>query len=457
VAASPYLFLVLQCDPPFGAAARYCLADVDEVLFLRHQATELTRSTENGRRRLVWRIRDRSLSSTHARLVRELGGWTLEDAGSTNGSMVNGARVTRARLDDGDRIELGETFFLYRAALSHDPDAEPYLAAGDSKAAGAGLATLSPALDCQLAQLRDLAPSSVSVLISGESGTGKELAARALHQLSGRSGAFVAVNCGALPATLVESQLFGHRKGAFSGATEDRPGLIRSADRGTLFLDEIGDLPLPAQAALLRVLQEREVMAVGATRTQSVDVRWAAATHRALDALVAAGECRADLLARLNGWTLRLPPLRERRQDLGLIAEALLARLPTAGVVPVSFTWEAARALFNYDWPLNVRELEQALSAATILSRGRIDLQHLPAAVRAGPEKTNEQEPSSAAQAKVQEPLSAEDEALRSELLTLFERERGNVAAVARALGKAPMQIRRWAKRFAIEPDRFRD
>ncbi|MGZ3406126.1 MAG: AAA-type ATPase lid domain-containing protein, partial [Polyangia bacterium] len=172
-----------------------------------------------------------------------------------------------------------------------------------------------------------------------------------------------------------------------------------------------------------------------------IDVRVVAATHRDLDALVAAGQFRADLLARLGGWTLTLPPLRERLEDLGLLL-AGLAPQPS-----VTLTWEAARALLRYDWPLNVRELETCVTAAVVLSGGAIDVAHLPPAL------TQSEAPAPPAS---RQPLSAEDESRRAELEKLLQAESGNVAAVARALGKAPVQIRRWARRYQLDPDQFR-
>ena len=452
----PYLFLVLRCDPPLGAASRHCLDGLDEVRFVRSRAPAALRSRVDGRECLELRLPDPSLSSTHARLTRGLDRWTLEDERSTNGSMLNGARVERALVADGDLIELGQTFFLYRESLPELGDGAPDLAVAQLPPSAPGLATLSPALSMQLDQLRKLAPSTLSILVRGESGCGKELIARAIHQLSARKGPFVAVNCGALPATLVESELFGYRKGAFSGANDDRLGLVRSADRGTLFLDEIGDLPLPAQAALLRVLQEREVSPVGSTRAFAVDVRFVAATHRDLDAMVAAGQFRADLLARLDGWTLALPPLRERREDLGLLADALLARSAGERKRPVSLTWDAARALLRHDWPLNIRELEQSLTAAAILSGGNIELAHLPGAIRRGVSSPVAAAPEPAETEIADGPLSPADEQRRQELIAHLTTHQGNVAAVARAMAKAPIQIRRWLVRYGLDLDRFR-
>ena len=208
--------------------------------------------------------------------------------------------------------------------------------------------------------------------------------ARAIHELSGRRGAFVGVNCGALPQALIEDELFGHRRGAFTGAVDDRPGLVRSAEGGTLFLDEIGELPAASQVAFLRVLQEREVVPLGSDRPIKVDIRLCAATLRDLDELVASGRFRRDLHARLFDLTIELPPLRERRADLGLLVRALLARIP--GGAGARFAPAALRALVRHDWPSNIRELEKALRGAVARASGEaIELRHLPEAARREP------------------------------------------------------------------------
>jgi transcriptional regulator with GAF, ATPase, and Fis domain len=284
------------------------------------------------------------------------------------------------------------------------------------------------------------------------------VAAQAVHALSGRSGAFVAVNCGALPETLVESQLFGHRKGAFSGATEDRPGLVRSAHRGTLFLDEIGDLPLDSQAALLRVLQERQVMPIGATQPVEVDLRLCAATHRPLERLVAQGKFREDLLARLMGYTVQLPSLRERREDLGLITGALLRRVAGERAERVTFAKDAARAIFRHGWPLNIRELEKCLAAAVVLAGdGPIQRDHLPAQLATTATTTSEpkSEPSLEGSNSGIRALSSDDADKRARLVALLTEHGGNISAVARALGKDRVQIRRWLQRFQLDPESF--
>ena len=214
-----------------------------------------------------------------------------------------------------------------------------------------------------------VAPTDSTVLIQGESGTGKELVARALHEHSRRINApMISVNCAAIPETLIESELFGHEKGSFTGATAGRTGLVEAADGGTLFLDEIGELPLEAQARLLRVLQEGEIRRVGSVQSHKVDVRLVAATHRDLKTLARQGLFREDLYYRLNVIELRLPPLREREDDVMLIAEALLRRAAKKmGLSGLHFTQEAANSIRQYNWPGNVRELENAIERAAIL------------------------------------------------------------------------------------------
>jgi transcriptional regulator with GAF, ATPase, and Fis domain len=367
----------------------------------------------------------------------------IEDRQSKNRVLINGVPTERASLSDGDLIELGRTFFLFRqVSRAAGPIADlDGSALTDTPPA---LRTLSVELEHTLARLSAVARSSVAVLVRGESGTGKELAARALHALSDRKGQLVAVNCGALPSGLVESELFGHEKGAFSGASSAKLGLFRAADRGTLLLDEIGDLAPQSQAALLRALQESEVTPVGAHRAVRLDVRTVSATHRDLEAMTAAGGFRHDLLARLAGYTLSLPPLRERLEDLGLLIGTLLERADPGrrfAIEPV-----AARALFQHDWPHNVRELEQALRAAAALAGdGLIRQQHLPDCVRA---------PRTEAAASAAP--SERDRALAFELSRLLANHAGNIAGVAREMGKDRTQIRRWLKRFGIDAERFR-
>jgi transcriptional regulator with AAA-type ATPase domain len=430
------LVLSMCCDRPMTAPSRHVLTGLDEVRFGRGDA-KMTRDA----RRLTLRIPDPRMSSDHGRLVRDGAAWRLDDPSSKNGCILNGELTRTEVLGDGDVLELGHTFFLFRLAAAA-PGA-PDLDADALTPPAPDLATFAGGLAESYARLARVADTDVPVLVFGETGTGKELVARAVHALSARKGPFVAVNCGALPETLVEAELFGAKRGAFSGATADRPGLVRGADGGTLFLDEIAELRASSQAAFLRVLQEREVMPLGDTRAQKVDVRFVAATHRKLDDLVQSGGFRRDLYARLFGFTIELPPLRARREDLGLLVRALLARRP--GGVSASFTPAAARMLHAYDWPLNVRELEKVLASAVALAKGRaIDVADLPDVVRTPPA------PSSAATS------SSGDDALKAKLVALLETHRGNIAAVARAVGKDRMQVHRWVRRFAIDLDAFR-
>ncbi|WP_277052926.1 sigma-54-dependent transcriptional regulator [Zestomonas thermotolerans] len=235
-----------------------------------------------------------------------------------------------------------------------------------------GIIGSCPAMQELYGKIRKVAPTDSTVLIQGESGTGKELVARALHNLSRRAKApMISVNCAAIPETLIESELFGHEKGAFTGASAGRAGLVEAADGGTLFLDEIGELPLEAQARLLRVLQEGEIRRVGSVQSQKVDVRLIAATHRDLKSLAKTGQFREDLFYRLNVISLKLPPLRERGNDVIEIARLFLARQAAQmGRGELRFAADAEQAIRHYSWPGNVRELENAVERAVILCEG---------------------------------------------------------------------------------------
>ncbi len=235
-----------------------------------------------------------------------------------------------------------------------------------------GMIGESPAMQAVFRQIAKVAPTTASVLITGESGTGKELVARAIHEQSPRRDApFVAVNCATIPEHLVESELFGHLKGAFTGADRDRRGLIQSAEGGTLFLDEIAELPASVQARLLRVLQDGELRPVGSEQVRRVDIRLVAATHRDLHRMVEEGDFRGDLYFRLRVVELHLPPLRERGGDITLLADHLLDKAcRRLGRPPMAFTPEARELIRTHPWPGNVRELENAVERAAILADG---------------------------------------------------------------------------------------
>ena len=240
-------------------------------------------------------------------------------------------------------------------------------------------------------QIDRVAASEMTVLILGESGTGKELVAKAIHAASGRAAhPFVPVNCASLSENLLESELFGHVKGAFTGAVRNKDGLFVAADGGTLFLDEIGSVPLPTQLALLRALQEREVRPVGAVQSIPVDVRVVAATNENLEQLLADGRLRQDLYYRLSAFTLRIPPLRERNGDLALLAAAFLKQLAPDAEHGLKLAADASAALAQHAWPGNVRELKHALErGATLCENGTIRLEDLPPEFRGQPEPQN--------------------------------------------------------------------
>ncbi len=310
--------------------------------------------------------------------------------------------------------------------------------------------------------LQQAASTLVTVLFTGETGVGKERFARALHALSRRAdGPFLAINCAALPADLVESELFGVEKGAFTGAQSARQGRFERADGGTLMLDEIGEMSLPAQAKLLRVLQSGEVERLGGTETVKVDVRVVAATNVNLEQAVADGKFRRDLLYRLNVYPIEIPALKERRQDIDVLAHELLRRFNALhDKTVVGFTQRATHAMRNHDWPGNVRQLENAVERAVILtpSEEEIDLGELfpemlapmsetlnESGLLPGPEASqapNEPKPAPQQLFELLEQCGQSLEALETETMTYaLQRARGNVAAAARSLGMTRAQL----------------
>jgi DNA-binding NtrC family response regulator len=430
--ARAYLVRVANAAQPLVPSSRHALDGVDIVRFHRGPLG-VERLREESARVLQFGEPDARISTAHACLRRVLSRWVLEDLGSKNGTWVGGVRVQSVALNDGDVIEVGRTFYLFRDGVAAAADEPLDVVAATHPIAG--MATLSPSLARDLRDLGSVARSMAAVVLHGETGTGKELLARAIHTMSGRTGPFVAVNCAAIPDALVASELFGVRRGAYSDAKEDRPGLVRSAHRGTLFLDEIADLKLELQPVFLRVLQEPEVVPVGQAGAISVDVRVVSATNRRLESLVAAKDFREDLWARLAGFTTCLPPLRARREDLGLLIAAIVRRHGRVAE-EVSFHSGALRSILLGAWPRNIRELDKRLEAALALAGDSpIDARHL-----------GEVEPL----AREAAPLSSADDARRAELEHLLGEHRGNVAAVARALGKDRVQIRRWLARYGL-------
>jgi DNA-binding NtrC family response regulator len=303
-------------------------------------------------------IDDRYVSRFHCRLLPHGGRWLLKDLGSTNGTWLDGARIAEADVAAGARIHVGS------AELRIE------LAGQRLQATLPGLVARDPALTPVLELLRRAAPSSLPVTILGESGTGKEVAARAVHELSDRgAGPFVPLNCGAISRDLAEAELFGHEKGAFTGAITSAPGAFGAADGGTLFLDEIADLPAPLQVKLLRALEAGEVKPVGAPRPRCIDVRVVCATHQDLRARVREGAFREDLFYRLRGVTVELPPLRARPHDVLPLAEHFLPE-------GKSLAPDARAALLAHRWPGNVRELRHVVQLAALLSETAVIRAH---------------------------------------------------------------------------------
>lgn len=407
---------------------------------------------------------DHRASRRHARveLLEELGSAAprhsvhVLDEESKNGTFVNGMRITRAALCEGDLLRIGNSLMLLRFEPNRRLDGEV-----------APLFGRAPALRQVRHQLIQVAGSLTTVLLFGEPGVGKELAARTLHQRSGRQGELVAVNCAAIPEHLAESLLFGHERGAFSGASTSHDGFFRAAQGGTLFLDEVGELPLSLQPKLLRALQEREVVPVGRTRPVPVDVRVVAATNRDLPQAVLSGSFRADLHARLSGAIIELPSLRARRED---ILPLLLRALCVDPVLPVPrLSARLAEALLLYHWPNNVRELMQIADALQphLKDGAELDLPLIvnrlkPAATPAPLSSSDEMQlPSdglSKLRAKTKKPtLVAESDTepigprlSREALERLGKETNWNISQLARLVGRSRRQVRRWMEEYGI-------
>ena len=429
---------MLEAERPLGGGARFGLTGTDEVLIGRGPRRQGTRARSGGKTQLTVTVNSAFLSSSHARLREEPEGWTIEDLGSRNGVFVNGQQVTRAVLSPGDVVALGRVFFLVEFhEVPEGADGDPSVSdmtVDDVKRETPGLLTLLPGLASRIDRLHFEARRSTVVTVVGETGTGKEVLARAIHHLSGRSGPYVAINCGSIPRELIQSELFGNVRGAFSGATGST-GYVRDAHQGTLLLDEIVAAPPEVQVALLRVLQEKVVMPVGSTRGQPVDVRFVAAAQRPLEEAVAAGGFRKDLQGRLEAFVFELPPLRERMEDLGiLVGSCLVAAGATENDAP-RLSAEAAFRLLGHDWPLNVRELAHAVERSWARAKGGvIDESELP-------------KPKAAA---------AESVDIKDQIVAHLRTTRGNVAETARRMGRARPLVHRWIKRFGIDPDSFR-
>jgi transcriptional regulator with PAS, ATPase and Fis domain len=377
------------------------------------------------------------------------------------------ATVLRVRLDGSLQhlhvravpIEKGATSASARSGFLLQLEEVDPTVTGDAPEVLAGIATRSPRMKQLFRVMKRAAQRDATVLIRGESGVGKELVAQAIHSLSPRSeGPFRAINCAALPPALLESELFGHRRGAFTGAVRDHDGFFRAAHKGTLFLDEIAELSIELQAKLLRVLETRAVTPVGARDAIPVDVRIVAATHRSLRELVASGGFRADLMYRLRVVPLRIPPLRERPEDVPFLAARLLADLqrtqaarPTGKVAMISD--EARRAMLLYAWPGNVRELRNALEYALVVGESDvIGVSDLPDEVLQGGEVAAPP-PESLPNASLlrDAALVRDDGSERARIARALASAAGNVGQAARILGISRTTLWRHMKRLGIE------
>ncbi len=383
------------------------------------------------------------ISRRHARLLIDPAGMVrIEDIGSTNGIKVGGARIARGEpvaLPVGDSVRLGPYTLIVLANRAGG--------ATDSGAVRAAVVVRDPSVNGKTELLERIAKHSVSVLIRGETGTGKEVLARTLHLLSQRPGELVAINCAALTGTLLESDLFGHERGAFTGALKTKPGLLEVAGKGTVLLDEIGDLPLELQGKLLRALEARQVYRVGGVQPIDLHARVIAASHRSLPDLIARGEFREDLYFRLNGITLELVPLRERRAAIPILAHEFLAEIARESGQPAHFTPAALAVLSSYDWPGNVRELRLVIARAALLAGdGTIDVHHV---LLENARPTSSASTSSA-------PVATANGDTRDGFLAVAREHQGNASAIARVLSTSRSHVRRLASRYGVDLEALR-
>jgi transcriptional regulator with PAS, ATPase and Fis domain len=392
------------------------------------------------------RLSDRYASRHHCRILEaEDGSCVLRDEESRNGTFVNGVKIFQVAFEPGAEMQIGRTRIRFGFDEADDSKAsckvEPF---GE-------LVGASQTMHAAFAALRRMAPTSLTCLLLGETGTGKELAARGLHAHSRRAGGpFLVIDCGAVSETLIEDKLFGHERGAFTGALKDAEGAFEGANGGTIFLDEIGELSLALQPKLLRVLERREIIRLGSHNAVPVDVRVIAATHRDLQSLVAEGRFRQDLYYRLAEATMWLPPLRTRVEDIDLLARHLL---DLAGGPPVVLQADALAVLRHHTWPGNVRELRNVLRrAAAMACTGAINaslLEEVIGSTRTGFPPESLETTRTFSELPIAE---ARNEHRKEYLKQLLELYGDDHAAVARQMGVHIKYARRLMRKYGFIP-----
>ncbi len=406
---------------------------------------EIGRSPEAAGDR-AWEVADDRISRKHALIEADIGAnrATITDLGSRNGTLVDGQLLgdQPVPLLPGAIISVGTHVAVFRFVAETD-----LAAIGQDLATPfTPVATASPTLARRAQMLRHLSRGDDDLLIIGETGVGKEEFARAIHRESGRWGKFVAINCAALPSTLIESELFGYVKGAHSQASRDKLGLIDEAEHGTLFLDEFAEISQEVQAKLLRFLENKDLQALGSTRSRRIDTRILAATNRELSAL------RQDIAARLGPEPIRLPALRDRPEDIAALAGHFLRDRPGLGLEVAAF-----HALCLHEWPDNVRGLRKALTRAADLAAAQgaklIGLDHLPEGIGRKARTVTADEPAEAPRATRRKPRAAPT---KDELKALLERHDWVVAQAARELDRDHSIVWRWIKRYGLDASRAR-
>jgi transcriptional regulator with GAF, ATPase, and Fis domain len=411
------------------------------------------------------RLPDPSVSRLHARIFRVGAQYFLSDA-SRNGTFIGNERITQLPLDSGQTFRIGPYHIHFHRAFPERGTTEtPTMVDGVRPAPSCaprpaetplpppvdhplGLVGKSASLQTRLRSIRKVASSEFPVLVEGETGCGKELVSRGIHDLSSRNGRpFVVVNCGAISSELIESELFGHEKGAFTGATAQRKGAFEIADSGSIFLDEIGELPLALQPKLLRVLEQKEFKRVGGNESILTDVRILAATNRNLREEIRNKTFRDDLYFRIGAITLEIPPLRERREDIPLIARHFLESIPPGrGNTLPALSDDAAAFLATLDWPGNIRELRNAMHRAVVMSEGTA----LSAADFAFLRSDDSPSPGADQGDALTRWELSEKTSIQAELI----RQQWNKTATARSLGIAKSTLFEKLKKYAIRsPD----